>query len=101
MLATSKPSVASPEYTIEFSTQRQNGDFENTSAKLLHWNGRGHRWVDSAWSFVISAVSAMKTKGARKSSAQAISRLWFATPIRKRRRRTSGGSLRRTIDARA
>ena len=35
----------------------QSGDARQTSGKLLHWNGSGHRSRDSAWSRVISAVS--------------------------------------------
>ena len=65
--------------------------------KLLHWNGCGQRLEDSACSFVISDVRIMKTNGARKMIAPAISRLWSATAIRKRRRRTSAGGFRRTI----
>ena len=30
---------------------------EDRRVKLLHWNGSGHSFVDSAWSFVISDVS--------------------------------------------
>ena len=64
--------------------------------KLRQRKGSGQRLDESACSFVISAVSAMKMNGSRKMIAAAIRRLWFATPIRKRRRRTPGGGLRRT-----
>ena len=64
--------------------------------KLLHWNGSGQSLGESACSFVISAVSATNTTGARNSAAAAISRLWSATATRKRRRRTARGGVRRT-----
>src|SRR5215218_2471619 len=50
---------------------------------------------DSAWSVVISDVSAMKMSGAMNATAVAISRLCSATPIRNRRRRTARGTTRR------
>ena len=46
-----------------------------TSKKLGQRNGCGQRCAESAWSFVISAVSVMKTNGARNAIAAAISRL--------------------------
>ena len=52
---------------------------------------RRERLVD-----VISAVSVMKTTGARNASAAAIRRLCSATETRKRRRRTARGGFRRT-----
>ena len=55
---------------------------------------------DSAWLFVISAVSAMNTNGARKAMAATMSRLWFATASRKRRLRTAAGGFRLTSGCR-
>jgi hypothetical protein len=75
MLETSRPTVARPEYSSEFSVQRQNAPFANTSEKLLHRKGCGQRSVESACRSVISAVNKMKTNGARNSAAIAINRL--------------------------
>ena len=52
------------------NAQRTSGDRDSTSGKLLHWNGSGQRSRESAWSRVISAVSAMNTKGARNRTAR-------------------------------
>ena len=71
-----------------------------TSKKFAQRNGCGQSCDDSVWSFVISAVSVMKTNGARNAIAAAISTLWFATPSRNLRRRTAAGGRRRTNGAR-
>ena len=84
-----------------FRAHRQSGASVKTSMKFPQWNGCGQRSDESAWFVLISDVSAMKTKGARKSAAKTIRRLWFATPIRKRRRRTANGGLRFTRGAAA
>src|SRR5581483_8003453 len=94
-LETSRPSVASVEYSSVFSAQRQSGAVVKTSTKLCQANGCGHSRDDSAWSFVISAVRVMKTNGARKTIDAEINRLWFATASRNRRRRTGAGGFRR------
>src|SRR2546421_792947 len=78
-LERSRPSVARPEYNIVFSVQRQIGAVVKTSSKLAQRNGCGHRLDESAWLFVISAVSTMKTIGARKAIEAAIRSEWFAT----------------------
>src|SRR6478609_7876507 len=101
MLETRRPKVARAEYMNVFSAQRQSGAWLKTSMKFPQWNGCGQRSEDSAWFVLMSAVNVMKTKGARKSAARTISRLWFATPIRNRRRRTANGGLRRTSGAAA
>src|SRR3954452_9692603 len=65
--------------------------------KLRKRSGCGQRSDESAWFVVISAVSAMKTNGARTAIAPAISRLCCATDRRNLRRRTCGGGRRRTM----
>src|SRR3954468_9223597 len=99
MLESSRPRVASAEYTIVLSVQRQSGDLWKTSMKFCHLKGCGHRCAESAWSFVIRAVSVMNTNGPRKRAAVTMSNEWFATPSRKRRRRTSAGGFLRTSGA--
>ena len=74
-LETSTPTVASKEYCKVLSVHRQHGALVKTSTKLCHANGWGHRRAERAWSFVMSAVSVMKTNGARNAIAAAISRL--------------------------
>ncbi len=96
MLESKRPSVASPAYIIVLSVQRQIGALWKTSRKLLQRNGWGQSAADSAWLSVIRAVSVMKKKGARNAIETAIKRLWFATAIRKRRRRTDAGGFRFT-----
>ena len=56
-----------------FKVQRRSGAVVIASLKLLQRKGCGQRCADSAWSFVISAVRAMKTTGARNAAAAAIS----------------------------
>src|SRR5919206_1889303 len=73
-------------------------DWWKTSAKFCHRNGCGQRCDESAWSFVISAVSVMKANGARKAIAEAIRSAWFATATRKRCRRTEAGGRRRVTE---
>ena len=82
-----------------FSIQRQSGAFVHTSTKLRQRNGCGQRSGESAWLFVISAVSAMKKNGARNAIAKPIKTAWFATASRKRRRRTAAGTRRRASGA--
>jgi hypothetical protein len=82
-----------------FSAQRQSGAFVKTSMKLCQAKGCGQMREESAWSFVISEVIRMNANGARKAIEAAISTLWFATPSRKRRRRTFAGGRRRTKGA--
>ena len=54
----------------ELSAQRQSGACWKTSTKLLHWNGlRPEVRRRAPASFVISAVSVMKTTGARNAIA--------------------------------
>jgi hypothetical protein len=77
-----------------FRAQRQIGAWWKTSTKFCQRNGCGQMCEDSAWLFVISAVSAMNTNGARKAMAATMSRLWFATASRKRRLRTAAGGFR-------
>src|SRR5437763_539467 len=73
-------------------------DWWKTSGKFCHRNGCGQRCDESAWSFVIRAVSRMKANGARNAIPAAISSEWFATETRKRCRRTAAGGRRRTMD---
>src|SRR5919197_3424483 len=81
-----------------FFVQRRIFAWWKTSTKFCHRNGCGQRCDESAWSFVISAVSKMKAKGARNAIAEAISSEWFATETRKRCRRTEAGGRRRVIE---
>ena len=82
-----------------FSVHRQSGAFVNTSTKLCHANGCGQIRDDNACSFVISAVRAMKTNGARNAIPAAMRTLWFATAISIRLRRTRAGGRRRASGA--
>src|SRR5205085_1960653 len=82
-----------------FSVQRHIGAALNTSMKLCHANGCGHSREDRACSLVISAVSNMKTNGARKAIDAAISTLWLATATSSLRRRTPAGGRRLTNGA--
>src|SRR6476469_9467689 len=101
MLERRRPSVARLEEISEFTPQRQKGDFEKTSVKLLHRNGCGQKSADNACWFAISEVRPMNMNGARKRTAKKISTLWCAPPMRKRGRRTGAGGFRRTSGARA
>src|SRR5207244_2630833 len=74
------------------------GAWWKTSAKFCHRNGCGQRCDESAWSFVIRAVSVMKVNGARNAIAAAIRSAWFATATRKRCRRTEAGGRRRVTE---
>src|SRR5256885_15998446 len=96
MLETSTPSVASPEYISVFSVQCHSGAVVKTFTKLWNANGCGQSFDDSAWSFVINAVSVMKANGARNMIAAAMRMLWFATAASRRLRRTLAGGRRRT-----
>src|SRR3954462_11272504 len=99
MLDSSRPSVASGEWIIGFSVQRQRAAWWQPAITFCHLKGCGHRCAESAWSFVIRAVSVMNTNGPRNRAAVTMSNEWFATPSRKRRRRTSAGGFLRTSGA--
>src|SRR5687767_3098432 len=99
MLETTTPSVAKPAYIIVLNVHLRSGDLWKTSAKLPHSKVFGQRSGDRAWLDVISAVSVMKTTGARNASPAAIRRLCSATETRKRCRLTARGSFRRSKGA--
>ena len=99
MQDTITPIVARAAIRNVFHVYRRSGISRNTSEKFDQRNGRGHSAGVSACRSVMSAVRTIRTTGSKKTAETAINTVWFATPIRKRRRRTSGASGRRTICA--
>ena len=81
------------------SVHVSSGDLWKTSTKFPHSKVFGQSSGESACFDVISAVSVMKTTGARNASASAIRMLCSATEIRKRFRRTWAGTFRRSNGA--